>query len=61
MHSPNAWKTPASLVLLALLGVLIAVYGREPGYRAADAASVGEPAPASDPPSNEISELPQLG
>ncbi len=61
MHSPNTWKTPASLVLLALLGVLIAVYGRETGYHAADAASVGEPASASDPPSNEISELPQLG
>ena len=44
-----------------LLGVLIAVYGRETGYRAADAASVGEPAFPSDPPSNEISELPQLG
>jgi hypothetical protein len=61
MHSPNAWKTPASLVLLALLGVLIAVYGRETGYHPADAAFVGEPAPASDPPSNEIAELPQLG
>ncbi len=61
MHSPNTWKTPASLVLLALLGVLIAVYGRETGYRAAYAASVGEPAFPSDPPSNEISELPQLG
>ena len=61
MHSPKAWKTPASLVLLALLGVLIAIYGSEPGHRPADAASVVEPAPASDPPSNEIFELPQLG
>jgi len=61
MHSPNTWKTPASLVLLALLGVLIAVYGRETGYHPIDAASVVEPAPASDPPNNEISELPQLG
>ena len=61
MHSPNAWKTPASLVLLAMLAVLIAVYGLEPGYHAADAAFVGEPASPSDPPSNEISELPQLG
>jgi len=31
MHSPNTGRTPASLVLLALLGVLIAVYGRETG------------------------------
>ena len=61
MHSPKAWKTPASLVLLALLGVLIAIYGSEAGHRPADAASVVEPAPASDPPSNEIFELPQLG
>ena len=61
MHSPNAWKTPASLVLLAMLAVLIAVYGRETAHHPVDAASVVQPAPASDPPSNEISELPQLG
>lgn len=61
MDSPNAWKTPASLVLLALLGFLIAIYGKETGHHPVDAASVVEPSPASDPPSNEIPELPQLG
>jgi hypothetical protein len=60
MHSPN-WKTPASLVLLALLGVLVAVYGKETGHHPVDAASVVDQAQTSDPPSNEISELPQLG
>jgi len=44
MHSPNAWKTPASLVVLALLGVLIAVYGRENRLPSGHAAFVGEPA-----------------
>jgi hypothetical protein len=61
MYSRTAWKTPTSMVLLALLGFLIAVYGRETAYHPVDAATVVQPAPASDPPSNEISELPQLG
>jgi hypothetical protein len=63
MNSFKAWKVPASLVVLVLIGVLIAVHGRAIERQPLESVPAAEAAPAreSEPPSNEVSEPPQLG
>jgi hypothetical protein len=64
MKSLKIWTSPASVIVLALIGILIAFYRIMPVQREVEAAEVPAstlPLPPVEPPSNEIAEFQQLG
>ena len=68
MHQIKDWKRPAGVAALALLGILLALYGMAPARQlppSPPAASASPPldlgqGPDAGPPTNEIGDFPQL-